>query len=424
MKRSDFSSRSPGRLVPTSALQRHERKGVSELHPVTGLAFVPHPLPPSVKRYEFIGALSDDILSATAAVARLDATVTSIVNSRLLVRRSFAIREATLSSKIEDTIASAEEVALADADRPVERDEIQEVANCSRALEHGLATPLPSCKRLFRELHAILMSDARGGHLRPGEFRKSQVFIGGKGGFEHARFVPPPAGPEMNACLDALERFLNPSAKVGSGKERAVFPSIIEIAWAHYQFEAIHPFLDGNGRLGRLLAVLSLSALGTLSRPIIPISAYIDRHRRTYYGRLLRVSTHGEWGGWTRFFARAVASEADDAMHRTWRLHGLRQAYNARVHVKRRGPQLDRLLDLLFEKPAITAAQAAAALDTSFNTAQKHIERLASAGILTEHRSPGRGRVFLAREIVAIIEADRVGPTDTENEHVTIRTGD
>lgn len=182
------------------------------------------------------------------------------------------------------------------------------------------------------------------------------------------------------------------------------FPHVIEVAFAHYQFESIHPFFDGNGRVGRLLAVLSLAREGMISRPIVPISAYIDAHRADYYRLLLRVSTHGDWEAWTRFMLRAISTQAYDAAARTHRLRELREAYSVRARTPRNAPTVERLLDLLFVRPAVTAKIVAAELRVSPTTAQSTIDRLQRVKILEETTRRGYDRLYIAREIVDLIE--------------------
>jgi Fic family protein len=409
MKASIFTARSPGRIVPiTGTGTAQKRGGLPRAVTVKTVAFVPNPLPPAVDRNSFIGRLADEITAATTNLGRLDSALALLPNADSLVLRPFAIREATLSSKIENTHADAEEVASADTERPVARDEIREVANNAKALEYGLRSPLPLCNRLIREMHAILLDRVNAHQIEPGRFRTGQVYIGAGRGIDSATFVPPPAGPMLAECLHEFERFLNlpePAPPGTRGKKTAArVPHVIEVAFAHYQFECIHPFFDGNGRVGRLLAVLSLAREGMISRPIVPISAYIDRHRNDYYRLLLRVSTHGDWDAWTRFMLKAISTQAFDAAARTHRLRDLRESFLVRAKSPRNAPTIARLVDLLFLRPAVTAKIVAAELSVSPTTAQSTIDRLQRAKILEETTRGGYDRLYVAREILQIVE--------------------
>lgn len=404
-----FQAGFPGRLIPTIGYNRRVRNGIEEPVPVAGEAFLPDPLPPKgVDRDAFIGRLYPGISAAEQALVRVDATTFSLPNAELLLA-PFRRREAKLSSQIENTIASVEEVALVEVDRPPARGDAVEVYNYLRALDHGAESPLPLCVRLFHEMHALLMEGVRGDEKQPGRFRSRQNHIGGADErFEAARFVPPPAGEHLDACMRDLEAFLNPD---GVRPPREVrYPQVIEAAMAHYQFEAIHPYADGNGRLGRLIAGLMLSKSGPLSRPIVYISAYFEKHRREYYDLLLRVSTHGDWESWCRFFCDAVATQAEDGLCRARRLLDLRDEFVRRVTQPRWSSLLPQLVQRLFERPAVRVGQVAEMFSLSPQGAQNLIDRLASVGVLEEVTGGEYGRVYVAREIVRAIEEDEVRP--------------
>lgn len=414
MEKSAFKSTATGRLVAATAWERRLREGIPESTPVQGWAFVPDSLPPKVEHDLFIGRVSTSLLSAQANLARLDGIVAGLPDPGILLY-PFGVREAKLSSKIENTIASAEELAIFEANRSKARDEVREVRNYMDALEHGLKSKLPLGNRLFREMHEILMAGVRGQDKRPGEFRSTQVFIGDESkGFRSARFVPPPPGNELQQCLADFERFLNP-AGYGQSIAGARLPRLVEIAVAHYQFECIHPFSDGNGRLGRSIVAVSLCKEGLLSRPLTYVSAFFEKRRQDYYDLLLRVSTHGDWEAWVKFFCDAVATEALDGIRRARRLHDLRERYVKAVTAKRGSVLAARLVDWLFVRPAVTASSVARRLEVSIPSAQKHIDRLVRARILREITGGTYGRVYLARGITRAIEAE-------EEEEATVKT--
>lgn len=400
MEQPAYLADSPGRLVPTSAWEGRLRHGVKEAVKVAGNAFVPNPLPPNLDRIRFLGQISDALLAATANLARLDGLARTLINPHLLLH-PFGLREAKLSSKIENTIASAEEVALVEAGRPPAHGDAIEVWNYVRALEHGLRSSLPLCNRLIREMHRILMEGVRGQEQQPGEFRSVQNFIGRDGDtLATARFVPPPPGAELQRAMDAFEAFLN-------DRDHA-WPPVVAIAMAHYQFESIHPFRDGNGRVGRLIAALSFceGEGAVVSKPLVYVSAFFERHRREYYDRLLGVSLRGEWREWVEFFLTAVAAQADDALRRAQRLLDLRAAFVERVTEARASALLPKLIDHLFDRPAVTTASVAVHLGLRPQAAQRHIDRLAEKGILHEATGGTYNRVWVATELIEIVEAD------------------
>src|SRR5262249_7216740 len=235
-----------------------------------------------------------------------------------------------------------------------------------------------------------LLTGVRGGYATPGQFRRSQNWIGPPGSvINDATYVPPP--PErLWDCLDPFEKYLHAEHEL---------PPLVVIGCLHYQFEAIHPFVDGNGRVGRLLIVLLLIEWNLLPAPLLDISAYIEPRRDEYYSRLLAVSTKGDWTGWLRFFLRAVAEQATDAVGRARALQRLRERYRASVTTARASSLLPQLVDSLFVTPALTIARAQRLLGVSRRAATMTVERLVAAGVLTEIRTGGR-RYFLAAEII------------------------
>ncbi|MBX3402713.1 MAG: Fic family protein [Phycisphaeraceae bacterium] len=317
--------------------------------------------------------------------------------------RVFLKREVEHSSRIENTIASARELALFDVDQDDARDEVREVHANLVALLFGCGSALPLSLRLIREMHAKLLSGVRGEDKRPGQFRSGQVYIGSTtGGLRNARFVPPPPGSDLEQCLRDYEQFLNPDER----RPRRHFPPLVELALGHYQFECIHPFADGNGRMGRLLITLTGLKAGWLEFPLPYISPFLDRHRQEYCDLMLRVSTHGDWEAWIEFFCRAVEVECADGMKRVRAIDRLRSVYRERAQRAGRSNNLVRLADLLFVQQAVTATWVRRLLEISQPSAQGLIERLVDAGILTEATGRTYKRVYVADEIIRLIESD------------------
>ena len=384
MRASDFRKNSPGRLLRTVGGQ---------------YAFVPDGLPPKIAwRGELVSAVS----AADRALGRLAGLGQDMPNPHLLIR-PFLRREAVLSSQIEGTQASMPQLLLFEVNENVEKDvpDVREVSNYVRAMEYGLARQkvLPLSLRLIREMHRMLLQGVRGQDRAPGVFRTSQVHIGSPGApIEQARFIPPPPGPEMRRALSALEKYLHAPSDL---------PPVVRLALVHYQFEAIHPFVDGNGRVGRLLISLMLCLEGVLPMPLLYLSAYFQRTREEYYDQLLRVSQRGAWNNWVVYFARGVAMEGMDAVDRARRLKDLQAEYIEKVRTVRASALLTRLVEELFNQPVVTMSRVAKLLDVTPNTAQKHINRLVAHGILREVTGQKRNRIFVAEGIIrSIYEPD------------------
>lgn len=251
--------------------------------------------------------------------------------------------------------------------------------------------------RLIRELHAELMHDVRGSDQQPGRFRTSQNFIGPPGAsLQQATYVPPPPA-EMLTALERLELFVHDDA----------LPPLVQIALVHYQFEAIHPFLDGNGRVGRLLISLFLSARELLSQPLLCLSAYFERTRSDYYELLLRVSNHGDWDSWIRYFLEGVRVQATDAVEDAQRIVSLREEYRLRLIEVRARPAAIELLDSLFVNPYATTREASSLLGVSAPTARAAVGELARLGILTEVSGRRWGKVYLAQELLSVLRGDQ-----------------
>lgn len=358
------------------------------------LAFVPPPLPPDVPADL---RLMHRLSAADRALGELAGAASELPDPRLL-SRVMQRQEAVLSSRIEGTQASLSDLVLFEMDLPDgATEDVREVHNYTVAMDHLLEPErkLPLSLRLLREAHEILLRDVRGRHVTPGEFRTTQNWIGASGAtLSTARYVPPP--PErLWETLDAFERFLHSDRQL---------PPLLSIAASHYQFEAIHPFVDGNGRIGRLLIVLLLVENGLLSAPLIDFSAYVEPRRDAYYEALLRVSTHGDWTRWFAFFLDAVAYQARDSLRRARALHELRAEMRAQVATARSSALAPALVDALFDGPVMTIARARELLDVSHRAATLNIEKLVDAGILVEVRPGRRPRLFLAQRVIDVVE--------------------
>ena len=359
-------------------------------------AFVPAPLPPDL---EWSLPLITILSEAERDLGRLNAIGTAFPFNRCLVT-PFMRHEAVLSSRIEGTRASLDDVFVYEASQLSffeTVDDANEVFNYVRALEYGLerVTTLPLSLRLIREIHAQLMENVRGGQLTPGEFRKSQNWIGPAGStLDTATYVPPPVD-EMHHALNALEIYLH---------EGSELRPLIRAGLAHYQFEAIHPFLDGNGRMGRLLIILLLHEWKALQQPLLNLSIYFEAHRLEYYARLLEVSQKGAWEEWLIFFLTGVSSQAVNDANKLESLLSLRMDYLERIRTGRRKENLEQALDLVFQRPILSVRQMEVELKVPYMTAERHIERLVSAGILREATGNARNRIFRADDILKIIQ--------------------
>jgi Fic family protein len=386
MKPEDFTKGKTGRLI----------KG-----PQGYWAFVPDPLPPPLS---IDWGLANLLSRADRALSELGGLARNLPNPRLLIG-PFVRREAVLSSRIEGTQASLSDLFFFEAAESGKTtlarktaSDVREVANYVKALEYALKRieALPLSLRLIRELHEILLSEVRGEHWTPGEFRRSQNWIGPPGcTLMDATFVPPPP-PEMMDALGDLEKYLHHPSPL---------PPLIRIALVHYQFETVHPFLDGNGRIGRLLVSLLLFHDGLLAQPLLYLSAFFERRRAEYYRRLLEISTAGKWRLWIDFFLEGVIEQSQDAMHRTIRLLGLWQQYRFKLQEARSSALLLQLVDRLFEYPVLSIPAAARFLKVTQRSGAQLIKKLVGAGILTEMTGRERYRLYAAKEVIDAIES-------------------
>lgn len=381
MNSKDFDSSQAGSLILTS-------KGY--------YAFVPNRLPPEI---EWSSSLVSSVAEAERELGSLAAMIGQFPFPRLLIQ-PFIRNEAVVSSRIEGTHASLPDLFTYEIQQLsfFERtDDVREVFNYVNAMDYGLKrlATLPVSLRLVRELHEKLMENVRGSRLTPGEFRKSQNWIGPVGStVATATYVPPPV-EEMNESLALLENFIHAASSL---------PYLVRLGMIHYQFEAIHPFLDGNGRVGRLLIVLLMCQWELLPQPLLNLSVYFDRYRQEYYDLLLDVSRKGKWEEWLRFFLRGVGEQARSGVGRMKQLGDLRASYQPFVTSSRNPRRMSSIVDYLFSRPILTVRQASDALGIPFKTAGDYLDRLVQAGVLRETTGHSRNRIFQSDEILTLLQ--------------------
>ncbi len=383
MKRSEFNQNASGKLIQTSSGH---------------LAFVPAPLPPQIRWSGELPALQSKADRSLAQLAQVGASFPA----PHVVVYPFIRQEAVLSSRIEGTRTSLQELYVYEARQlsRIENADAHEVHNYVKTLEYGLdrLNTLPVSQRLIRELHARLMESVRGEFFTPGEFRRSQNWIGAPGAtLETATYVPPPV-VQMHTALSDLEKFIHQPSDI---------PPLIQTGLVHYQFEAIHPFLDGNGRVGRLLVSLLLCAWDLLPQPLLYLSAHFEAHRQQYYDHLLAVSQTGDWEGWLGFFLQGVYQQARESTTRLHRLEHVRGQYQELVAGERTRATLQEAIDYLIGQPITTVRQFQAGLGMSnYVTAQRNIAKLIELGILQQIGSQERDRTYGALEILQVIEGE------------------
>ena len=346
-------------------------------------AFVPAPLPPKLQYDPDLVLL---LSKADAALSELSGIGRILPNPHLLIA-PWIRREAVLSSRIEGTRASLSDLLIdeigGEHSAPKPHDDVREVRNYVSALEFGIKRldELPLSLRLVREIHERLMKGVRGDKATPGEFRRSQNWIG------------PQGSTPVTAAYD-WEKFVH---------VRDAMPDLVQCAIMHQQFEAIHPFLDGNGRVGRLLITLFLIERKRLNQPLLYLSAYIEEHRQDYYDLLQRVRTHGDWNAWIRYFITGVTRIATEAAKQSAELLGIRERFRALVKDK---PRALELVDALFTNPYVTVARAEELLKVSNPTARKAVELLVAKGILGKVGEKRWGKIYLCRAILEAIELE------------------
>lgn len=383
MNRDEFAHSPAGTLVPT----------VSDLW-----AFVPNPLPPEID----YASLAMPLAEAMQAIGELNAAGRNL-SDPMLVIRPLQRQEALLSSSMEGTYTTADALALAIADDSANVDgSTIEVRNYIRAFERAnhLRETLPISNRLLKEIHKTLLSDVpsgRGLNKRPGEYKNQQNFIGGRNRkVEDARFVPPPPA-ETEAAMAALERYLNRDENTG-------IPPIIDAALFHYQFETIHPFADGNGRVGRILIPVYLMEKGILENPLLYLSPAVEGRKDDYVDLMLDVSRSGNWTEWIAFFLEMVINACSSASATLTSLETMRQNFRNAVAEAGRSARLLTLIDELFVSPVISIPMAAETLSITYPAAKNAIERLLAADILDELDGQSHPKLFISWPIVDLSE--------------------
>ena len=367
---------------------RH-RAGSYQLQPSGYRAFIPRPLPPDpplAHDGEFQRLLS----RADRALGRLDGSIQTLPNPDLFVFM-YVRKEAVLSSQIEGTQSSLQDLLAAEANilTPDQPRDVAEVINYVHAMRYGLERlrELPMCNRLILEIHERLLAGVRGSHLTPGELRRSQNWIGPQGtSLQDAMFVPPPPA-EVAPALGAWEKFLHQPGDL---------PALVRIGLAHAQFETIHPFLDGNGRIGRLLITFLLCEQEILQHPVLYLSHYFKKHREEYYGRLQAVRDKGDWEGWLEFFVNAVLSVSIEAAETARRILALREDHRQLITegLGRAAANGHRILERLYQLPIFNVAEIQQYLGITFAGANSLVSRLATFRIVQEITGRKRNRVF------------------------------
>lgn len=363
MDKNGFSATCTGKLIPTIGGRK---------------AFVPNPLPPTLDLQPILPILS----RATQAVGELKGIGRTIPNPLLLVR-PLQRREAVSSSGMEGTFTTLSDLFMfeAGASDPERRADNREVLNYVRALEGAIADleQLPISARLIRRAHKTLLSGVtreRGARIEAGEFKHDQNWIGGDGSIDTARFIPAPPQATPDAIAD-LTSYINRS-------ERDDALPLIDAALVHYQFEAIHPFGDGNGRVGRMLIALMLAENGVLPQPLLYMSPWLERHKSFYIDLMFEISQSGNWLPWINFFLRAVAESAEETIEVVQRVQDLQKDYRERFQTARRSTLMLRIVDLAFERPVMSVSGIADALGVTYAGAANNIKALIEAGVAEE----------------------------------------
>ncbi len=393
----------------TSANPGSTRAGHFVRQPAGFTAFVPAPLPPSpplILDDVMLGLLSD----AGMALGRLDGVTETLPNPSLFVAM-YVRREAVLSSQIEGTESTLEDILEYELDakgRELPRD-IEEVVNYVSAMNYGIdrLDTLPLSLRLIREIHAELLRDVRGSDRRPGEFRSSQNWIGPPGAtIAQATFVPPTV-EDMKDALDNFEKFMHNESQL---------PLLLHVGLAHAQFETIHPFLDGNGRVGRLLITFLLYHRNALRRPLLYLSHYFRSKRAEYYDRLTAIREEGHWEGWLKFFLGGVLETAREAVETARAIVLLRAEHEMLLRDNGVGITGLNLLNLLFDSPLVTVARVSERLEISYGTANSLIGQFVALGMLQETTGQKRNRRFSYGQYLALFEDDETPVVQEESE--------
>ena len=381
-------------------------------------AFILAPLPPDPP-ITLDGQLHALLSRADQAVGRLDGVIQTVPNPDFFVYM-YVRREAVLSSQIEGTQSTLEDLLAVELEpRPAWRHlphDVDEVVRYVHAMNYGLNRlgDLPLSLRLITEIHRELLAGDRGVHRLPGEFRRSQNWIGPENASlaEAATFVPPPVH-EMKQALDNFERFLHQDE----------LPALVHAGLAHAQFETIHPFLDGNGRVGRLLITFLLVYHGVLHRPLLYLSVYLKRHRAEYYDRLMAIRNSGDWESWLRFFLTGVAQTAEEGTATARAILELREDHRHRIQEQTAGVNGLRLLDLLFERPLVHVNLVKDRLAISFVTANKLVEQLERLGVVEEITGRKRDRIFSYAPYVALFQDEPPGSEEGDLQETEAELG-
>jgi Fic family protein len=385
------------------------RAGRYVLQPAGYRAFVPAPLPPDPP-VKLRGDLRRLLSQADRALGRLDGSIQTLPNPDLFVFM-YVRKEAVLSSQIEGTQSSLQDLLAAEAEilSPERPRDVDEVINYVRAVNHGLErlTEMPVCIRLIREMHGVLLEGVRGSERRPGELRRGQNYIGPRPGtLADAVFIPPPPDLVPDA-LGELEIFLHTEDNT---------PLLVKIGLAHAQFETIHPFEDGNGRVGRLLITFLLCERQVLIKPVLYLSYYLKGHREEYYERLQAVRDAGDWESWLAFFLRGVAEVSAQATETARRILALRESHRALIteNFGRAAGNGHRLLEWLYQRPIVSVNEVQKLIGTSYRAANQLVGRMEQHGILREITGQRRNRRFRYEDYVLLFtDAEpRVGEVD------------
>ena len=361
-------------------------------------AYVPNPLPPKIEvDWELASLLS----KADSKLGELSGARQLLPNPNLLIR-PFIQRESVTSSRIENTQSGLDDLFLFEADEtePSPTSDVKQVINYVRAMEYGIKRlkDLPISYRLICEIHEVLMKGGWGQGATPGSVRTSQNWIGSPGcDLTDATYVPPPV-PEMKQCFSDLEKYIHSNPQE---------PGLIQCALVHYQFEAIHPFLDGNGRIGRLLITLMLLERQLLSQPLLYLSDFFERHRDEYYELLLNISQKGDWKAWLTFFLNGVRQQSEDALSTVQKLLDLQYRYREIAAGPRVPKSVSPLIDYLFTNPIVSISEFSKTWKISFPTVRRGVDYLIKKRVLREITGGQRNRLFVALEILNTIMTER-----------------
>ncbi len=355
--------------------------------------FCPNPLPPKID----MNAISNVLVKASMALGGLEHLAKTMPHPHLLIR-PLQSKEALHSSAMEGTYSTADNLAIVQVYSETGGDEShQEVLNYIRALDYAQTAmeKLPISHRVIKGMHEILLknlSKNRGADKRAGDYKMDQNWIGAKT-IAQARFIPPPPETALR-CMDALERFINTKPES--------MPALIAAALIHYQFETIHPFSDGNGRIGRMLVPLYLMQEGALSKPWLYISPYIEQHKDDYIDTMFGVSATGDWTSWFMFFLTAIEKSCESTIETIHKLNTLREDYRERLQRKTRSTTPLIVCDYLFEQPVVSIPVVQDITKVTYRSAQKTVEILCKNDILTPIAGFDRPKLFWARDVIRL----------------------